>query len=180
MKTQVLFRKIHHWGSIIIAPVLIVMIGTGVILQLKKDVNWIQPPTIAGEVRGLEATLPAASLVQMFEAAKAVPEAGIRSWADLARVDFKPDKGVVKFVSSSSWEIQVDTATAEVLQVAYRRSDLIETIHDGSFFAGWAKLYLFLPAGIGLLFLWLTGVYLFSLTEIKKAATRRKRRERGK
>ncbi len=174
MKTQVLLRKIHHWGSIVIAPVLIVMIGAGVLLQLKKELDWVQPPTAQGE----ESALPAASLDQMFAAAKAVPQAGIESWADLVRVDIKPGRGMVKFVSTSSWEVQVDTATAQVLQVAYRRSDLIETIHDGSFFAGWAKLYVFLPAGVGLLILWLTGLYLFTLTEIKKAGSRRKRRQR--
>lgn len=174
MKTQVLLRKIHHWGAIIIAPVLIIMIGAGVILQLKKDIDWVQPATVSGS----EAALPAASLAEMFEAAKSVPEAGIESWSDLTRVDIKPGEGIVKFVSASSWEVQVDTATAAVLQVAYRRSDLIEAIHDGSFFADWAKLYIFLPAGVGLLILWLTGVYLFSLTEIKKAGTRRKRRLR--
>ena len=33
-----------------------------------------------------------------------------------------------------------------------RRSDLIESIHDGSYFGGdWTKLGLFLPAGIVLL-----------------------------
>lgn len=179
MKTQVLFRKIHHWGSIIIAPVLIIMIGAGVILQLKKDIDWIQPPTMRGVEAALPSAVPGASLARMFEAAKAVPEAGIETWADLARVDIKPDKGVVKFVSASNWEVQVDTATGQVLQVAYRRSDLIETIHDGSFFADWAKLYVFLPAGIVLLLLWLTGVYLFALTEIKKASSRRKRRARA-
>lgn len=178
MKAQVLFRKIHHWGSVIIAPVLIVMIGAGVVLQLKKEIGWIQPPTNNSRELGDEGALPAASLAEMFAAAKAVPEAGIDSWAELARVDIKPDKGIVKFVSTSSWEVQVDTATAQVLQVAYRRSDLIETIHDGSFFADWAKLYVFLPAGVGLLVLWLTGIYLFALTEIKKAGTRRKRRRR--
>lgn len=180
MKTQVLLRKIHHWGSIIVAPVLIVMIGAGVVLQLKKEIDWVQPPTNTSPELADADTLPAASLAEMFAAAQAVPEAGIGSWADLARVDIKPDKGIVKFVSASSWEVQVDTATAQVLQVAYRRSDLIETIHDGSFFADWAKLYVFLPAGVGLLVLWLSGVYLFALTEIKKAGTRRKRRRRHK
>ena len=51
-----------------------------------------------------------------------------------------------------------------MLQTAYRRSDLIESIHDGSFFAGdWTKLGLFLPSGIALLLLWLTGLWMFWL-----------------
>jgi uncharacterized iron-regulated membrane protein len=59
---------------------------------------------------------------------------------------------------------QVDLGTGRVLQTAYRRSDLIESIHDGSFFGGdWVKLGLFLPAGIVLLLLWLSGLWLWWL-----------------
>jgi hypothetical protein len=47
------------------------------------------------------------------------------------------------------------------MQTAYRRSDLIESIHDGSFLAGdWTKLGLFLPAGLTLLLLWLSGLWM--------------------
>ena len=58
--------------------------------------------------------------------------------------------------------MQVDLGTGEVLQVAYRRSDLIESIHDGSFFGGdWTKLGLFLPTGVTLLLLWFGGIWMF-------------------
>ena len=172
MKTQVLFRKIHHWGSFIIAVPLVIMIGAGIVLMLKKDIDWIQPPT----QRGTSIDVPMASLQQMFDAAKSVPEAELTTWAELDRVDLKPDRGVAKFMAKNRWEVQVDTQTAEVLSVAYRRSDLFETLHDGSWFADWTKHYLFLPAGIVLLLLWLTGVYLFTLTEYKKWQKRRKKR----
>jgi hypothetical protein len=64
-----------------------------------------------------------------------------------------------------------------VLHTAYRRSDLIESIHDGSFFGGdWTKLGLFLPAGIVLFLMWLTGLWLFwlpfSVKRKRKAAAR--------
>lgn len=170
MKPQILFRKIHHWTSIFIAVPLVIAIGAGVLLMLKKDVDWIQPPTAGGASAGF----PAATLTAMFDAARGVDAAGIERWEDLARVDFKPGDGIVKFVSRSRWEVQVDTTTAEVLQVAYRRSDLIESIHDGSFFAGWTKLYLFLPSGILLFVMWLTGIYLFILTRIKRGQKRRR------
>ena len=169
IRLQVLLRQIHHWGSIVVALPLIVMIGAGLLLMLKKEIEWIQPPT----QRGASQDLPALSLEALFAAAKAVPEAAFTDWRDLERVDFKASKGVVKFVGESRWEVQVDTATGEVLQVAYRRSDLIESIHDGSFFADWAKLYLFLPAGVVLLLLWLTGLYLFVLPHVKRWRKRR-------
>ncbi len=61
-----------------------------------------------------------------------------------------------------------------MLQVAYRRSDLIESIHDGSFFHDRAKLWVFLPAGLILIGLWVTGVYLWLLPHLVK----RRRKER--
>ncbi len=169
---QRLVRVAHRWVSLAVAPVLLIMIGAGVLLMLKKDIAWIQPPTQRGAVL---ATAPDTTLSALFEAARAVPAAGLDRWSDVARFDVKPDKGVVKIVSTSAWEVQIDIATAEVLAVAYRRSDLIEAIHDGSFFAGWAKLYVFLPAGVGLFLLWLSGLYLFALPHVKKALTRRRR-----
>jgi uncharacterized iron-regulated membrane protein len=173
MKLQVLLRKIHNWGSIIVAIPIVIIIGTGILLQIKKQSEWVQPPTMRGEqVEGV----PEASLHDMFEAARAVPEAGIDKWEDLDRADFKPDKGSIKFVSQTRWEVQVDVKTAEVLSVTYRRSDLIESIHDGSFFAGdWTKLGLFLPAGIILFVLWVTGLYMFFLPYVKKGRKKKKK-----
>ena len=41
-------------------------------------------------------------------------------------------------------------------------SDLIESIHDGSFFGGdWTKLGLFIPAGLVLFVLWLSGLWMW-------------------
>jgi uncharacterized iron-regulated membrane protein len=171
MKAQVLFRKIHHWGSIVIAIPLVIMIGAGILLMLKKEIEWIQPSTEKGSERVI---VPMASMEDLFNAAKTIEHAGFTSWDELERADLKPGKGIIKFVSATQWEVQVDTATAKVLKVAERRSDIIESIHDGSYFADWMKLWLFLPAGIGLFILWLTGLYLFILTEYNKAKKRKR------
>lgn len=164
LKPQILLRKIHHWGSIVIALPLLLMIGAGILLMLKKEVTWIQPETVRGEQVGV----PPLSLDELFAVVKTIPEASSWQWADLERVDFKPGKGVVKFVGANNYEIQIDTHTGDVLQVAYRRSDIIESLHDGSFFSDGTKLYLFLPAGIILFVLWGTGLYLFFLPHLKK------------
>jgi hypothetical protein len=48
-------------------------------------------------------------------------------------------------------------------------SDFIESLHDGSFFAGdISKLGVFLPAAIGLLVLWMSGIYMFWLPLVVK------------
>lgn len=177
MKPRIVLRQIHHWASIVIALPLLVMIGSGILLMLKKDIDWIQPPSQAG---ARPADVPRFDFPTLFAAAKAVDKAGLESWADLDRVDVKPDKGMVKFVGTNRWEVQIDTATGAVLNVAYRRSDLIESLHDGSFFADWTKLYLFLPAGIGLLVLWITGVYIFFLPHVMRARKRRRKATPGR
>ena len=45
MKFSKLNRDIHRWGSIIVAGPIVVIATTGVILQWKKEVGWIQPPS---------------------------------------------------------------------------------------------------------------------------------------
>ncbi len=76
---------------------------------------------------------------------------------------------MVKIWLNSGWEVQVDLATGHILQTAYRRSDLIESIHDGSFFAGdWTKLGLFLPAGLVLWLLWCSGLWMWWVPFIAK------------
>jgi hypothetical protein len=85
----------------------------------------------------------------------------VQSWKDITRIDIRPAKGVMKVLAKNNWEVQLDSATGQVLQVAYRRSDLIESFHDGSWFGDWAKLGVFLPAALILLVLWITGLVLF-------------------
>ena len=174
MKLQVLLRKIHHWGSLFIMVQMGLIIGAGLLLMLKKEIHWIQPPSAAGIER---AAVPAQSMDDLFQIASAIPELKVEAWNELTRVDVKPGKGTVKFVAENNWEAQIDTHTGEVLQVAFRRSDIIESLHDGSFFAPWVKLYIFFPTGIILLGLWATGIYLFFLPHVKRWRRGRKKKQ---
>lgn len=153
---RVFSRKAHRWGAIAIALPFLVVIASGLLLQLKKQWSWVQPT----EHRGA-GSVPALSFDSLIAVAKSVPEAGIRGWNDIDRLDVRPAKGVVKITSNSHWEIQVDTESGAVLHSAYRRSDLLESLHDGSWFHPTAKLGLFFPLGLVVLALWLTGIYLW-------------------
>jgi hypothetical protein len=158
MNVRVFNRKLHRWGAAVAAAPLLVIVATGLLLQVKKQVAWVQPP----EQRGSGGD-PAVSWAAVLEACRGVPEAEIRTWADVQRLDVRPSRGLIKLTAANNWEVQLDAHTGTVLQVAYRRSDIIEALHDGSWFHDGAKLWLFLPAGAILLGLWLTGAYLFWL-----------------
>jgi len=151
-------RKSHRWGAVLIALPFLVVLGSGILLQIKKEWSWVQPPTQRGEGKSLSV-----SFDQLLEIAKQTPEAEVQNWKDIDRIDVQPNRGIAKILTKNRWEIQVDLQTAKVLQVAYRRSDLIESIHDGSWFHDSAKLYIFLPTAVVVLVLWLTGLYLFVL-----------------
>ena len=43
MSFNSLNRKVHYWAAFIVAVPLLVMIGSGVLLQLKKQWTWVQP-----------------------------------------------------------------------------------------------------------------------------------------
>jgi uncharacterized iron-regulated membrane protein len=156
MNVSKINRKTHYWLSVICAVPLLVVIITGLLLQVKKQVTWVQPPTQTGE-KGLSPL----SLAQIYEKTAAVPETAIAEWSDIDRIDYRPSKGVIKVVAKNRWEIQLDHVSGAVLQKAYRRSDWIESLHDGSFFGEGVKLGVFFPSGLALLLLWLTGMYLF-------------------
>lgn len=164
-----LSRKVHYWGAIVIALPIIIVLITGLLLLLKKDIYWIQPPTISGQ-----GEVPTLSISNILEVAKKVSEAEIKGWTDVDRIDLRPKKGVIKVRAKNRWEIQIDHQTGEVLHIAYRRSDFIESIHDGTFFHDKAKLWVFFPSSIILLVLWITGIYLFLLPILAKKRAKKK------
>ena len=149
-------RVVHRWATVLVTIPLLIVIGTGILLMLKKEFTWIQPPS----QRGVSAE-PILPFEQILEISKTVPEAEIQSWEDIDRLDVRPGKGIVKVRSKNRWELQLDAETGEILQVAYRRSDFIESIHDGSFFHDRVKMWIFLPAAILLSVMLMTGLYLF-------------------
>lgn len=59
--------------------------------------------------------------------------------------------------------------------MAYRRSDLIESLHDGTFFGDPVKCWVVLPTGLVLAVMWGTGVYLFVLPFLARRRQRRRR-----
>ena len=161
-------RKLHRWGSVAIALPFFIVICTGLLLQLKKQLAWVQPPEQKTSVH-----VPTVAMAQILATAQSVPEAKVSSWADIDRLDVRPGKGLVKVVTVDHWELQLDLATGALLQSTYRRSDVIESLHDGSWFHDLVKLGVFFPAAVIVLGLWITGMYLFLLPFRARANKRR-------
>lgn len=156
-------RRLHRWGAIASMIPLLVVVCSGLLLLLKKEVAWVQPPQAEG--MGLPPTI---TFETVLESVRSVPEARVSTWSDIDRMDVRVRDGLVKVVTHGRWEIQVCSTTGSVLASAYRRSDLIESLHDGSWFHPSAKYFVMLPSGLVLMGLWATGVYLWVLPLIAK------------
>ena len=157
-------RVIHRWVAIVIALPMLVVIVTGLFLQVRKPVDWIQPPT----AKGSQKYQPTIALEQVLENVRAVPQMQVNDWSDIKLLDLRPKKGIIKVRNHQELETQVDATTGEVLQTGQRRNDFIVKMHD---FSAWnARLWLGLPVRLGFLAIFVTGVYL----NIKMSAARMK------
>ena len=168
MTTARLLRQIHYWVSVPLLVTVFVIAASGSVLALKKDFAALQPPTRTGSSPG-DLHRPLSDLIG---AVSTVPGHGGTGWQHVERIDVRPADGIAKVILHSRTEVQVDLATGKVLQIGYRTSDLVETIHDFSILGGWWKYVLSFGSGIALLIMAVTGAYLFLLPRLAKRRRR--------
>ncbi|MGL1934484.1 MAG: PepSY domain-containing protein [Fibrobacterales bacterium] len=149
-------RKVHLWLSLIVMVPLVIVSTTGLILMFKKQIEWIQPPTHLGTTQSFTLTPE-----QILEACRIDPRTTITEWNNIRRLDVRPHKGIIKVQGPDNIEVQLDAATGNILHIQERNSDLIENIHDGSYFGDTTKYALFLVAELFFVLQLITGIYLF-------------------
>ena len=119
------FASIEFTGSgtvTLLQPVF----ASGLLLQVKKQVPWVQPAEQRTAV-----PVPGLSWETILAAAQAHPPAAVRSWEDIDRLDVRPAKGIVKVITKSRWELQLalaDGATARganVIDLGLASTDLL-------------------------------------------------------
>ncbi|MDH5399885.1 MAG: PepSY domain-containing protein, partial [Cyclobacteriaceae bacterium] len=78
------------------------------------------------------------------------------------RIDIRPSKGVAKVVfEQDNWEVQVHGSSGDIVSVARRHADWIETLHDGSIISDGFKLLVMNLLGVALVLLSITGVWMW-------------------
>lgn len=172
MRTFKLFWNAHKWTGIALAASLSVTSVTGFLLLVKKRVDWIQPPTLTGAPGDVPAFI---SLGEAYDVVFAAGHPGFTGPDDVDRIDVRPGDRVYKVRSKHDHaEIQVCAVTGEILNVATRRSDLIEEIHDGSFFGDAAHGWYMPAVSAALLFMVFSGLWLWIEPGVRKRRRRRR------
>lgn len=170
MKSFKFFWTTHKWTGIILAAIFAVLAVSGFLLLIKKDYDWIQPPTHEGADGRVVDFI---SNQELFEIVLDAGDPAFQSFDDIDRVDFRPHKRVFKVRSNDYHEIQVDAVTGEILSQQYRLSDWLETLHDGSLIAGWFHDWVMPVAACGLLFLTFSGLWLWLEPKYRRAKRRK-------
>lgn len=155
------FRRYHKVVGILISFFIFISALTGIFLALKKQSDWIQPPTQKGATKELSNWLPIDSIAflatQAFQA-QHPSEGNVR----IDRIDVRPSKGIAKVLLDQGWwEVQIDGQSGAVKSIARRHSDWIEALHDGSIISETFKLISMNLLGFGLLLMTITGLWLW-------------------
>lgn len=137
-------------------PFLVTLL-TGLLLTTRGYNTWMQPSYQAATSPELKV-----SFDQILSAVRSVPEARIRSWADVHQIDIRPGIAQIRVRSKfDHWEVQVDGATGAVLQAKKRRVSWITSLHEGAAFGPQIRYGVFFPSALGVLLLTITGLVLF-------------------
>ncbi len=171
------FRYLHRYAGLFIASLLFISAITGILLALKKDVDIIQAPTQKGQSKNMAEWKPLYELSALAEQAlhqKHPEQVGNK----VDRLDARPSKGVVKVLFDKGyWEVQIDAQSGVVKSISRRHSDWIEAIHDGSIISHIFKLISMHILGIGVLFIILSGLWLWLGPKRIKAIKRKRRKK---
>jgi len=159
-------RTSHKWLGIIFAVVFLNISVTGLLLLVKKNFNWIQPETKQGAPGSTDQFI---TNQQLFQTVFSQAHEDFQAIEDIDRVDFRPGKRVFKVRSKKNHaEMQIDAVTGDILSIAKRNSDLIESLHDGSFFGGFVHLFIMPVMAVATGFLTVTGLYVWMAPIVKR------------
>lgn len=164
-----IFRKVHRTTGALLFVFFFLISVTGFLLGIKKHSGGvILPDTKIGSTTQLTKFLPLDNLQN--SASKYLSDYLKETKAiEIDRIDVRPDKGIVKFsFKSNFYEVQLDGATGNLLQIDLRRSDVVEKIHDGSivdyylgFESGVFKLFYTIIMSLALMVFTITGFWLW-------------------
>lgn len=164
LKLVKLSRKIHKFIGVLLALFAVVIALSGSFIAFKSHVEYLQPSSRSGSPGELNEVIPASTVVKIVLALK-LPEA--QQIKDINRIELRPNKRMykVRLETKDSWssphEIQIDAITGEVLNLGLRGDQLWSDVHSFAVFGELSKLIVMTMTGLSLLWLSMTGFYLY-------------------
>jgi uncharacterized iron-regulated membrane protein len=157
-------RWLHKWIGTLLALIMVALSVTGGFVAFKNEVEYLQPAARSGAEGNLAEVIPPARVAEIILALQ-VPEAP--TLKQINRIELRPSKRMykVRLEQTSIWrsprEIQVDAMTGAILNDGVRGDQLWMDLHSFVVFGEPAKLLTMTISGLALIWLSLSGYYLF-------------------
>lgn len=170
-------RKLHKWVGVLLALIMLVLSITGGFLAFKDKLDYLQPPGRSGAKGDITAVIPPARVAEIVLALR-LPEAP--TLKQINRIELRPSKRMykVRLEQTSVWrsprEIQVDAMTGAILNDGLRGDQLWTDLHSFAVFGVTTKILTMTVTGFALLWLSLSGYYLFFYPLWARARKRRR------
>lgn len=166
-------RTLHRWVGLLASVFLLLIASTGFLLSLKGELAWMRPPEAEGAPLASAAQI--APLDQVLSAAYGAGFPDLAKWEHVDRVDYRPKDNIFKVVSRDGYrEVQVCGATAKVLSASFRRDQMVEDLHDFSYFASVLRTSLGPVVAACLFLLGLSGIIVFFTPVVRRWRYRRR------
>lgn len=157
-------RWMHKWVGTLLALIMVALSITGVFIAFKNEVEYLQPAGRSGGKGDIVEVIPPARVAEIILAMH-LPEAP--TLKQINRIELRPSKRMykVRLEQTTIWksprEIQVDAMTGAILNDGVRGDQLWMDLHSFAVFGEATKLLTMTVSGLALLWLSLSGYYLF-------------------
>ena len=157
-------RWAHKWVGTVLALIMVALSVTGVFIAFKNELEYLQPAGRSGAKGDLTNVIPPARVAEIVLSLQ-LPEAP--AVKEINRIELRPSKRMykVRLEQTAAWrsprELQVDAITGDILNDGVRGDQLWMDLHSFAVFGEATKLLTMTVSGIALLWLSLSGYYLF-------------------
>ena len=161
-------RSIHKQVGLVASLFLLVLSITGFLLAIKSQASWMRPTSHKGEV--LTDYLAAIGPGHAMQSAFNLNDPRLKTPDDIDRLEYRVKDNLYKVLSKTGClEVQVCGETAKVLGTGQRNDQLVEDLHDFSFFADALHTWGLPAIAVGLFALSVTGICMYATPVIRRA-----------
>jgi uncharacterized iron-regulated membrane protein len=150
-----MWKKWHRIVALMITIPLILIVASGLILQLRNQFESIQPKALSST---LEPNFPLLSLDQVI---------GSLGGKNIDQIIYRPSKGNLSIRMKDGMDIQIHPQTGEILKRAPRRTNFLIDLHQGTWIGSFGQYFIYLPASVGLAFLIVSGIAIYPFKKRK-------------
>jgi uncharacterized iron-regulated membrane protein len=150
------WRKYHRVVALIFTLPLILVGITGLVLQLRNQLEVIQPKAISAELSTDTNFITLEKILQSHDGEQ------------IDQIIYKPGKKNLSIRMKDGMEVQIHPQSGEVLKKAMRMTNVLIDFHQGTWLGSIGQYFIHFPAGLAFVFLIISGIMIYPFRRKQK------------